>query len=344
MLKHIGYEIPLVENCPPVVMIGAGGIVEVAHLPAYQLAGIPVAGICDINYDKAAALSEKFQIPAVYHDIQEAFSNGTGCIYDIAVPGSKIIDVIRQLPDQSYALIQKPMVENLEQAESILDICRKKNITAGINFQLRYAPYILMAKQMLREGLLGDICDLEIYVNTYTPWHLWEFLKGAPRVEILYHSIHYIDLIRNLLGEPESIFAKTIRHPKTPQLQGVKSNIIMDYGDLTRVHIATNHSHDYGTARQDAFIKIEGTLGALKIKPGLLLNYPHGIDDAFEYFLPETAPTWRSLPVNGSWFPHAFIGSMLEIIQAQQGKKNLPDNSVEDCIHTMRLVEKAYAI
>ncbi|WP_119079578.1 Gfo/Idh/MocA family protein [Chitinophaga alhagiae] len=343
-LEHIRFEIPAIGEHRPVMIIGAGGIVEGAHLPAYQLAGIAVAGIFDLDVSRAERVAARFNIPRVYHSLPELVAGNTaGGVYDIAVPGSRLHSVLSQLPDRSFVLMQKPMGENLEQAEQILALCRHKQMIAGVNFQLRYAPYIVMARQMMAAGMLGDICDLEVYVNVYTPWHLWDFLKGAERVEILYHSIHYIDLIRALLGGPQGIFAKSARHPNMQELAAVKSNIIMDYGDFMRVHISTNHVHEYGPDRQDAFIKIEGTRGAVKIKLGLLMNYPQGTEDAFEYILMDEAEgTWRRLPVNGSWFPHAFIGTMHELIKAQQGEVAVPGNSVEDCIHTMRLVESAY--
>lgn len=342
--EHIRFEIPVIGDTCPVVMIGAGGIVEEAHLPAYRLAGIPVSGIFDINRSRSEKLASAFNIPHVYGSLTELIAeNADHCIYDVAVPGSRIAEVVAKLPDNSFALIQKPMGENERQTAAILALCRQKSITAGVNFQLRYAPYIVMARQMIAEGLLGDVCDFEVYVNVYTPWHLWDFLQGAPRVEILYHSIHYIDLIRNMLGEPEGIYAKTTRHPGMQQLQAVRSNIIMDYGEFVRANISTNHVHRFGSHNQDAFIKIEGTKGAVKIRLGLLMNYPEGKEDIFEYILLDDAPAeWRSLPVSGSWFPHAFIGPMHEIIKSRQGIISVPDNSVEDCIHTMRLVEQAY--
>jgi predicted dehydrogenase len=185
---------------------------------------------------------------------------------------------------------------------------------------------------------------LEIYVNAYTPWNLWDFLYKAERVEILYHSIHYVDLARHLLGEPHDIYAVTTRHPHMQQLQEVRSNIILDYGNYLRVNILTNHVHSFGQKHQDAYIKIEGTKGAVKIGMGLLVNYPHGTKDTFELITKDSEGNgeWQSLPVNGSWFPHAFIGSMGELIKTKNGEISLPNNTVEDCIETMRLVEVAY--
>ncbi|HRP33777.1 MAG TPA: Gfo/Idh/MocA family oxidoreductase [Agriterribacter sp.] len=343
-LRHIRFEIPRIDASIPVIIIGAGGIVKDAHLPAYQLAGINVKGVFDLNSAKAEAQARQFEIPIVYTTMEQLVAeNKNNCIYDVAVPGNQIVSVLSQLPEDSFVLMQKPMGENEQQADEILRLCRRKNITAGVNFQMRYAPYILMAKQMMAEGLLGQICDFEIYVNVYTPWDLWDFLRGAERVEILYHSIHYIDLIRNMLGEPKDIFAKTVRHPKMAELQEVKSNIIMDYGEFLRVNINTNHCHGFGLHNQDAFVKIEGTKGAVKIKLGLLMNYPKGIEDTFECILSdEPTPSWTQLPIKGSWFPHAFIGSMYEMIKTKQGIISRPDNAVEDSIKTMRLVEKAY--
>jgi len=342
---EIAYRIPRLPAPSPIVLIGSGGIVQAAHLPAYRLAGFPVAGIFDIDDAKARNTAAVFGIPVVYDNLQELVKkNGVEAVYDVAVPGSAILNILEQLPDHSFVLIQKPMGENEAQAQAILELCRNKKMTAGVNFQLRYAPYILMAKNMIARGMLGDICDLEIYVNVYTPWQLWKFLYSAPRVEILYHSIHYIDLVRNLLGDPIDIYARTIRHPKMADLHSVRSNIIMDYGDMVRANILTNHAHDFGLHNQDAYVKIEGTTGAIKIKLGSLMNYPTGIPDRFEYVLssPEQAE-WKQLPINGSWFPHAFIGSMAEIMKAKAGEIAIPDNTVEDCIHTMRCVEAAYA-
>ncbi len=344
-LSEIAYHIPELPVTSPIVIIGAGSIVQTAHLPAYRLAKFSVAGIFDPDHEKAVKVARDFQIPVVYNSINELISkNGTEVIYDVAVPGSAMSDVLEQLPDHAFVLLQKPMGENLEQAKRILELCRQKKITAGINFQLRYAPYILMAKKMIAGGWTGDICDVEIYVNVYTPWHLWGFLFKAPRVEILYHSIHYIDLVRNLLGNPSGIYAKTTGHSKMNALHSVRSNIIMDYGDMVRANILTNHAHEFGLQNQDAYIKIEGTKGAIKIRMGLLMNYPEGVPDQFEYVLSDDSlsPEWKTLPVNGSWFPHAFIGSMAEIMKAKADNTYIPDNSVEDCIYTMECVEAAY--
>lgn len=329
----------------PIYIIGAGGIVNTAHLPAYKIAGFNVQGIYDIDNAKAIATAANFNVPHVFINVAEMIAHApANAVFDVAVPGSQIIQLLHQLPVAATVLLQKPMGENYTEAKKILALTQSKKMIAGVNFQLRYAPYILAAKELINKNLLGGLNDIEVNVNVFTPWNLWDFLMVSPRVEILYHSIHYVDLVRNLLGNPQSLYAKTTKHPSMPQMGSVRSNIIMDYGDMTRANILTNHCHNYGTPKQQSYIKIEGSKGAAIINFGALIDYPRGAADSFEYVLLEEGkePQWQQMKIEGSWFPHAFIGSMNEMLQAAAGEITQPDNSVEDCIYTMACVEAAY--
>lgn len=329
----------------PIVIIGAGGIVNTAHLPAYKLAGYQVAGIYDVNKEKAQETAANFNIPQVYDSLQQAVDHAADAVvFDVAVPGAEIMNILQQLPAKATVLMQKPMGNDFKAAQEILQLTRDKQMMAGVNFQLRYAPYIKAVRQLIRQGAIGELCDIEVHVNVFTPWHLWTFLFESPRVEILYHSIHYIDLVRSFLGNPFGMYAKTVRHPNMFQLASVRSNIIMDYGDMVRANILTNHCHQFGLKHQASYIKFEGTRGAIRVTLGVLINYPQGMPDTIEYVSMNGpgAGEWKTVPVEGTWFPHAFMGSMEQMMLAVNKEIAEPDNSVEDCIDTMACVEAAY--
>src|SRR6185295_2897414 len=96
----------LPENPRPIVLIGAGGIVNDAHLPAYRIAGFPVAGIYDTDREKALRTAEKFGIPRVYEDMPALLSNvPENVVFDVAVPGSAILSVLEQLPQRAVELM-----------------------------------------------------------------------------------------------------------------------------------------------------------------------------------------------------------------------------------------------
>jgi hypothetical protein len=57
--------------------------------------------------------------------------------------------------------------------------------------------------------------------------------------------------------KPESVSAKTIKHPEMAELASTKTSIILDYGDMKRAAINTNHGHEFGPDKQESFVKIE---------------------------------------------------------------------------------------
>jgi predicted dehydrogenase len=329
----------------PIHVIGAGGIVRDAHLVAYRKAGFQVASIFDPNRERAIALAKMFDIPWVPESLSETVGNAPAdAVFDIATPASEFLDILKHLPDGCGVLIQKPMGDNLAQARQILDLCHAKKLKAAVNFQLRYAPAIRAARNLIAEGKIGQLHDLEVRVTVYTPWHLWNFLEGIPRVEILYHSIHYLDLVRSFFGDPRSVYAKTVKHPKMPKLASTRTNVILDYGDRLRANVETNHGHEYGMKHQESYVKWEGTQGAIKTRLGLLMDYPKGVPDEFEYCVLEGsgAPEWKTLSIEGSWFPDAFIETMANLMCFLEGSSPELPSSVEDAYRTMALVEAAY--
>ena len=321
----------------PIVIIGAGGIVNDAHLPAYRMAGFEVAGIFDIDRDRSAALAAKWNIVplASLADVAAV----PGVVFDLATPPGAHLDVLRELPDGAVVLIQKPMGSNLDEATAILSLVRQKRMTAAVNFQLRFSPMMLAVADALQQGLLGRLVDVEVHLNLVTPWHLFPFLKGLPRVEIAVHSIHYLDLIRSFLGNPAGIHARTIGHPSTDLAQ-TRTSAILDFGGDIRVTLSINHNHDFGRRFQDASIRFEGDKGAAIVKLGLLLDYPKGEPD--ELWITDGGG-WIEVPLAGGWLPHAFIGTMSNLQRSAAGEDAVLATSVEDAWHTMALVEACFA-
>ena len=313
-----------------------------AHLPAYRKAGFPVIAITDLDRNKAEHLASTFGISTVLSGVEEAAAHAPGnAVFDVAVPASALLPVLRWIPDGAAVLLQKPMGETLREARAIVEICQTKRLTAAVNFQLRFAPNMLMASRLQESGALGSIHDMEVRVSVMTPWHLWDFLQKAPRIEILYHSIHYVDLVRSWFGNPISVLAKTWTSPDAAQLAPTKSVILMDYGDDKRIFINTNHSHHFSSQFQESFVQWEGTEGAMRAQMGVNLDYPTGRPDALKYiFRGDSA--WRDAEVSGNWFSDAFMGTMGSLQAYLEGSTPLLPTRVEDAFDTMRVVEAAY--
>ena len=333
---------PLAQSWPrpsrprPIVVVGAGSIVDDAHLPAYRLAGFPVAGLFDRDRGRAEAIAGKWGLP-VFPDLETALAVD-GAVFDLALPPAAHADVLGRLPEGAPVLIQKPMGGDLAEADRILAVCEARRLVAAVNFQLRFSPMMLAVADAVHRGLLGRLVDVEVHLNLVTPWHLFAFLKGAERVELTLHSIHYLDLIRSLLGEPRGVHARTVGHPGSDVAQ-TRTSAILDYGDDVRCTLSINHDHGFGRRFQDASFRFEGDRGAALVKLGLLLDYPRGEPD--ELWI-TTGGDWEQVPLDGGWFPHAFVGIMSNLMRFADGEDAVLHTAAADAWRTMALVEACF--
>lgn len=323
----------------PIVVIGAGSIVRDAHLPVYARQGFPVAGIFDVNEAAARERAETFGVPRVFSSLTDALAT-EGAVFDVAVPPGEIAGILGGMPEGAAVLIQKPPGSDLEGARRIRELCAERELVAAVNFQLRFAPNMLALHDALARGVLGEVTDIEVRLNVHTPWGYWPFLKGAPRLEVLMHSVHYIDLIRRLAGEPRGVYCRGVRHPSLDGYADVGTSIILDYGDESRCSLTMNHTHDFGAEFAMSQLKLEGTRGAAIAKMGVNLNYPHGEPD--ELLLATRNAEWTSVPLRGSWFLEAFEGPMSNLQRVIAGEDAGLVSPLDDAIATMAIVEACY--
>ncbi|WP_245307930.1 Gfo/Idh/MocA family oxidoreductase [Hoeflea sp. IMCC20628] len=321
----------------PIVIFGAGSIVTDAHLPAYRNGGFPVRGIYDPDLAKARALAETCGVTA--YESAEAAAAQDGVVFDLATPPDAHAGILRLLPEGAPVLLQKPMGSDLAGASEILKICRAGKFRAAVNFQLRFSPMMLALRDAIDRGLLGEVVDFDAWLALDTPWHLWTFLEKAPRVELSLHSIHYLDFVRSILGNPEGVHAKSIGHPSSKIAQ-TRTSAILDYGDRVRCALSINHNHSFGRKFQACEFRICGLEGAAYVKLGVNLDYPRGEPD--ELWL-NTGGEWQQIPLEGAWFPDAFTHRMAQVQRFASGEEDSLVSSVEDAWDTMALVEAAYS-
>lgn len=341
MIRDLAQSWPAPANPKPIVIIGAGGIVRDAHMPAYAKAGLTISGVTDLDAARALSLANDHAIPTIHQSVAAAAAAcGTDVVYDIAVPPHAITGILKDLPDGAAALIQKPMGSNLDDARAIRALCRDKNLKAAVNFQLRFSPMMMAARKAIESGLIGDLLEIEVHLNIFTPWTLFPFLIPMDRVEIAVHSIHYLDTIRALAGNPDGVFARSMGDPRAADFAQTRTSVILDYGDALRGIMSINHNHQAGRKFQSAWFRIEGTKGVMMVKLGVCFDYPNG--EADELWFCENGGNWEQVPLEGSWFIESFMGTMRNVQRFDAGEDDTLFAGVEDAFQTMALVEACF--
>ena len=337
-IKNLNTLWPLPVKRKRIVIIGAGGVVKDAHLPAYKKGGYEVYGIYDVLVGEAKKCAANFKITKVYRTLVEALSE-EDVVFDIAVPPSALLEVVKKLKKNSVCQLQKPLGNNLEEARQITKIIEKNNIVACVNLQLKFSPMMLALSDAIEKNMIGTITDVEVNLAISTPWYLWPFMEKLESVEVPLHSIHYLDWIISILGKPSSVFCKSVAHPSFPLMNDCRSSIILDYNEI-RCCLSLNHTHNtkqFSSKHSHAYIRLEGLNGAAHVKLGLLLNYPKGEPEEIE--ITSNNIKWTKVNNVGNWFPDAFLNSMSSLQRFVSGEDKTLPHSVSRSLLTMVVVD-----
>ena len=120
-----------------------------------------------------------------------------------------------------------------------------------------------------------------------------------------------------------------------------KTITILDYASGLQAMVAVNHYNEW--ADPFATFRFIGTEGALDGTIGLMYNYPTGRPDTLEITSTRLGKGVKVTPtLDEMWIPDAFVGTMASLMQAIETGSQPRDNSTEDNLNTLRVVEAAY--
>jgi predicted dehydrogenase len=324
--------------------VGAGMIMAECHLAAYRRAGFPVAAIASRTKAHAAAVAERWGIAKV-HDTPSALIEDPSIeILDLAFPPDQQPALIRHALRQRHIkgiLAQKPLALTLADAIGIRDEAAATGIVVSVNQNMRYDQAMRVLSQILARGDLGHPVFAQIDMHAIPHWQT--FLAQYERLTLANMSVHHLDVLRFLFGEPIEIYTAARTDPRTrfAHTDGITaSTMTFDSGVL-----AVSLEDVWSGPRQEGFEsdmwirwRVEGTDGVAQGTIGWPTSTPSTLTYASSR---TTGGHWRSPRWDTMWFPDAFAGVM-EQLQYAVATGTPPALSVADNVRTMALVEAAY--
>ena len=107
-------------------------------------------------------------------------------------------------------LVEKPLSSSAEQARELVMAAQHANVPLLVGHHRRYNPLVQKARQMIQQGLLGDIRTVQATCWLYKPDDYfsqapWRTQTGAGPISV--NLVHDVDLLRYLVGEVLSVHA-----------------------------------------------------------------------------------------------------------------------------------------
>jgi predicted dehydrogenase len=332
-------EVPSV-NRRPIAIVGAGAIVDYAHLPAYRKVDLEVVGLFDIDQDRAREVAARHGGVRTFSSLQGLLETEAEVIDIAVVPWAQPEIAEEALDSGKHLLCQKPLALDLETAERLVASAAAHGRKLAVNQQMRFEEGIAAARAMVDLGWIGEPTSMAITVNIDTDWSAWPWLVESDRLDLMYHSIHYFDSIRSIFQDPELVWSSAGRTPGQLPKGETRTVSTLVFGDGRLAVVHTNHENVAGDAQ--ALFRIEGSEGAIRGTLGLLYDYPHGRPDTLEVWS-RSLPTdgWLVYPVTTRWIPDAFAGPLASLLRAiaEDGE---PITSGTDNLNTLRLIHALY--
>ena len=172
-----------------VAVVGAGEFGR-NHARVYrELPGAMLAGIYDLDPQKAAALAQEFSVP-VFASLAELQSKAQAA--SVAVPTVAHSAVGCQLLSMGLdVLVEKPMAVNLPEADALIHAAKEKKCILQVGHVERFNPAIVAVEPILNRPLFFEVHRLGV------------FTARSLDVDVIYDlMIHDLDILLALVKQP----------------------------------------------------------------------------------------------------------------------------------------------
>ena len=120
----------------------------------------------------------------------------------VCLPNQHHFGVTYQVISAGYPLfVEKPLVFELAEAKTLTEAARQRDLFFAINFNHRYAKPLLLAKQAVDEGKLGELI--------FATWRFGgEGESDHPHANLIETQCHAFDQLESLCGPIASVMAE----------------------------------------------------------------------------------------------------------------------------------------
>ncbi len=244
---------------------------------ATKIKGVQLASVVDPLDGRAEQVARELGIPRWSKDPREVFEDASIDAVVLVTPTSTHAEMITQAANHGKQIfVEKPITQTLEEADQVIQVLNKNNVSCQVGFMRRFDPAYAEAKRRIDAGDIGKPL----------------YFKGVsrdgncPPAQFIKHSgglfldvaIHDYDIARFLMGtEVETVTAtgNVLLHTFMKEYEDVDQAVTtLTFGSGAAGDIETMRIAPYGYDIRGEVIGTEGSIqiGSLRHHDVLLLD------------------------------------------------------------------------
>ncbi|MFD6439787.1 Gfo/Idh/MocA family protein [Peribacillus sp. NPDC060186] len=276
-------------------IIGAGGIAQKRHIPAFQKFQDKVVlyAIQDIDELKAREVAREYHIEKVFTNYEEMFAEVDAVT--IATPNKFHAEIsIAALQAGVHVLCEKPMAITTEECKAITEAANLSGKVLSIAYHYRFMKEAQAAKKIIQAGEIGEpyVARVQAIRRRKVPgWGVFTSKELQGGGSVIDYGCHLLDLALWLMDDPEPIeivgstYNYVSKGVDQVNLWGNFDASVFEVDDHATAYIkfANGASLLFETSwaaniREEATVlSLSGTQGGLDVFPLILNQAKHGM-------------------------------------------------------------------
>jgi predicted dehydrogenase len=247
-------------------LIGTGtwGKVHAETYTSYPRASL--AAVCDLNEERARHMASRYGVPHVYTDYRKMLDKAEIDAVAVVTPDFAhreiIIDAARA---GKHIIVEKPLATSLEDLDRIAEAVSQAGIKFMVDFHCRWCPPLVVARNDIAEGLLGETVSAYLRLNNPLSVPLKMLAWSAKSSILWFLGSHAIDTLRYLF-EDEVVRVYSVSRSGVLRAHGVDvPDIYQTILEFSKGAIATMENHwimpDSSPQLNDFKVNILGSKG-----------------------------------------------------------------------------------
>jgi len=141
-----------------------------------------LVALCDIDKKKLSKYGRKYKVNGLYQNSNEMFEQEKLDCVSICTHADSHLKLVKQAIQFGIkgVFLEKPISNNLSDAQKVIKICKKNNVILSINHRRRFDPLFHSIKKLLRMKKFGKIQFMNIYYGggiANTGSHVFDVLR-----------------------------------------------------------------------------------------------------------------------------------------------------------------------